>query len=227
MGNTASASNGGSAFGDFSNATCPGCVANVSSSTAIGNTASATTANSVAVGQSANVQAANGSAFGANAVVQASATNSVAIGQGSVASAPNTVSVGAAGSERRVTNVAAGIAPTDAVNVSQLTNTAAGFTGITSGLQSQITGLQGQIFDNRSEARRGIAAAVATASAPMPSAPGKTTWQLRASTFQGETGLGFGVAHRLNLNIPLDVIAGYGNGGGNQHTAYVGVGGEF
>ena len=139
--------------------------------------------------------------------------NSTAIGAGSATSAANTVSVGSAGNERRITNVAAGINQTDAVNMGQLS-------GLSSGLQSQI-------YDNRSEARRGIAAAVATASAPMPSAPGKTTWQVRASTFQGEAGFGFGVAHRLNVNMPLDLIAGYGNGGGNQHTAYVGVGGEF
>ena len=34
--------------------------------------------------------------------------------------------------------------------------------------------------DLTTEARRGIAAAVATASAPMPSAAGRTTWQMRA-----------------------------------------------
>jgi autotransporter adhesin len=123
------------------------------------------------------------------------------------------VSFGTAGNERRLTNVAAGINPTDAVNMSQLSS-------LTSGLQSQI-------LDNRTEARRGIAAAVATASAPMPSAPGKTTWQVRGSVFQGEGGFGFGVAHRLNTAIPLSVIAGYGNGGGVEHTAYVGLGGEF
>jgi autotransporter adhesin len=99
--------------------------------------------------------------------------------------------------------------------------------GLASGFQSQISGLQSQIFDNRTEARRGVAAAVATASAPMPSAPGKTTWQVRASTFQSEYGLGFGFAHRLNTSMPLSIVGGYGNGGGNEHTAYVGLGGEF
>lgn len=122
VGNGASAANGGAAFGDFAVAT--GGVANVSSATAIGNSASATTANAVAVGQSAAVLATGGSAFGANAVVQAAATNSVAIGQGSVASAPNTVSVGAPGGERRISNVAPGISPTDAATVGQLSSSA-------------------------------------------------------------------------------------------------------
>ncbi len=68
---------------------------------------------------------------------------------------------------------------------------------------------------------------VATASAPTPSAPGRTTWQLRGSTFHGEYGVGFGFAHRLNTGIPLSIVGGYGNGGGREHTAYVGIGGEF
>ena len=116
--------------------------------------------------------------------------------------------------------MAAGVSPTDAVNMSQLSSMASGF-------QSQISGLQTQINENRTEARRGIAAAVATASAPMPSAPGRTTWQLRGSTFHGEYGVGFGFAHRLNTSVPLSLVGGYGNGGGREHTGYVGIGGEF
>ncbi|MGF7130393.1 autotransporter adhesin [Paraburkholderia sp. EB58] len=50
----------------------------------------------------------------------ASADGSVALGQGSVADRANTVSVGSAGSERQITNVAAGVEGTDAVNVNQL-----------------------------------------------------------------------------------------------------------
>lgn len=46
--------------------------------------------------------------------------NSVAIGAGSVASDANTVAIGAPGSERRLTNLAAGIAATDAVTKTQL-----------------------------------------------------------------------------------------------------------
>jgi hypothetical protein len=61
----------------------------------------------------------------------------------------------------------------------------------------------------------------------MPSAPGKITWQIRGSTFQSEYGVGVGFAYRLNTRMPLNVVGGYGNGGGNQHTAYVGLGGEF
>ncbi|RAI29226.1 adhesin, partial [Rhodoplanes elegans] len=185
---------------------------------AFGDGAVATGANSTAVGPNSSATVAGGVALGNGALV--TAANAVAIGSGSVASAPGTVSFGSAGNERRLTNVAAGIAPTDAVNMSQLTSFATGF-------QSQLAGLQTQVADNQREARRGVAAAVATASPPMPSGPGKTTWQVRGSTFNGEFGVGFGMAHRLTTTTPLAVVAGYGNGGGTDHTGYVGLGGEF
>jgi autotransporter adhesin len=72
-----------------------------------------------------NSMLADSSATGADSVAiggaaVASAKNAVALGANSVADRANSVSVGATGSERQVTNVAAGTAATDAVNVSQL-----------------------------------------------------------------------------------------------------------
>jgi trimeric autotransporter adhesin len=74
----------------------------------------------------ANSTLADSSATGADSVAVggaavASAKNSVALGSNSVAGRDNTVSVGAAGKERQITNVEAGTASTDAVNVGQLT----------------------------------------------------------------------------------------------------------
>jgi trimeric autotransporter adhesin len=139
----------------------------------------------------------------------ASGNNSVALGQGSIATRANTVSVGAPGQERQITNVAAGVAPTDAANVSQL-----------NALQSQITG-------NLSEARRGIAATSALAYVPTPSGPGRTTFALSGSYFQGERGLGVALAHRFGTEIPLYFSAAIGNGGGTQHVGRVGMGVEW
>ncbi|MGO4504456.1 MULTISPECIES: ESPR-type extended signal peptide-containing protein [unclassified Dyella] len=51
---------------------------------------------------------------------QATASQSVALGSGSVADRDNSVSVGSQGNERQITNVKAGTADTDAVNVAQL-----------------------------------------------------------------------------------------------------------
>lgn len=90
------------------------------SSLACGHNASATQPNSTAVGNSTTA-GQDATAIGSSA--QASGTNSVALGANSVAGTANTVSVGSAGSERTITNVAAGTvtsSSTDAVNGGQL-----------------------------------------------------------------------------------------------------------
>ncbi|MFK3647875.1 hypothetical protein ACI2IY_05480 [Lysobacter enzymogenes] len=72
-----------------------------------------------AAGGAGAVASGNGSTALGNGA-NASGNNAVALGAGSVADQANTVSMGSAGGERRVTNIAAGVADTDAVNVSQL-----------------------------------------------------------------------------------------------------------
>jgi autotransporter adhesin len=74
--------------------------------------------NSAALGNDAMASGTNSTAVGNGSV--AKAADSVALGAGSVADRANSVSVGKIGSERQITNVAAGTANTDAVNVSQL-----------------------------------------------------------------------------------------------------------
>ncbi|WP_437437803.1 YadA family autotransporter adhesin [Trinickia violacea] len=85
---------------------------------AIGNGASAMSEGATVIGAKSVVSGANAVAIGTNAT--ASAANSVALGSNSIANQPNTVSVGAPNNERRITNVAPGVNPTDAVNMSQL-----------------------------------------------------------------------------------------------------------
>ncbi|MCD9006525.1 YadA-like family protein, partial [Luteimonas sp. XNQY3] len=113
---------GGGAYAHGPNDTAIGSNVRVDAdgSTAVGaNSAiSAVATNAVALGESASVSAASGTAVGQGASV--SAEGAVALGQGSVADRANTVSVGATGSERQVTNVAAGIQATDAANVGQV-----------------------------------------------------------------------------------------------------------
>lgn len=74
----------------------------------------------VAVGHAVSVNADDGVAIGHDSVVKAGATGAVAIGSGSIADAANTFSVGSGTLQRRIVNVAAGMADTDAVNLSQL-----------------------------------------------------------------------------------------------------------
>ena len=89
--------------------------------------AEALATNSVAIGGISKIEAGavGAVALGYNTVVQAQAVGSVALGAGSIATRAHTVSVGAAGSERQITNVAAGTAATDAVNKAQLDAVAA------------------------------------------------------------------------------------------------------
>jgi len=255
------------AMGDRARATAAGAVAVGQNSAAtgvnaiaIGNGATAT--GSVAVGALASA-ANGGAAFGDGAVAtglnatatgpnaQALAANSTAIGSGSVADQANTISVGAVGAERRMVNVAAGVAATDAANVGQLgasgasvaaalgggaTANAAGvitspryalYMGSFDNVGSALEGVSNFASDSRLEARRGIAAAMAMSSAPMPSAPGKTSWTLNAAEFNGEAALGGSIAHRFGRgDRPLAVSAGFSHSG-RESAFRVGMSGEF
>ncbi|HFY3609584.1 TPA: trimeric autotransporter adhesin SadA [Salmonella enterica subsp. enterica serovar Typhimurium] len=71
-------------------------------------------------GADANAQGADSVAIGSGSI------NSVALGTNSVADEANTVSVGSSTQQRRITNVAAGVNNTDAVNVAQLKASEAG-----------------------------------------------------------------------------------------------------
>jgi autotransporter adhesin len=145
-------------------------------SVALGNSArtDASAANAIAIGPNAvaDVGAAGAVVLGSSARV--AVANSVALGQGSLAlrggranynavglALPQTsageVSVGAVGAERQITNVAAGSALTDAVNVGQLTGVAGQITALSnlavlydSPLKDRITlgGLAGTTIGN-------------------------------------------------------------------------------
>lgn len=193
--------------------------------TAVGVSAQATQSSTTAVGRIANASATGSTALGNNA--QASAANSVALGQNSVANQADTVSVGASGSERRIVNVAAGTSATDAVNLSQLN-------ALGTSLGSQIDILSGSIdtlFELRGRDRRdmkqGVAAAMAIAPAPMPSAPGKVAYTINGATFRGEYAVGGSLQYRLNTEAPMAVSFGVSHSGGKNTGVRVGVAGEF
>ncbi len=80
--------------------------------------AQATQTDSMAIGGNAFANASGALAFGLNA--RATGNNSVAIGVNSSTSIDNTVSFGTAAATRRLINVGAGVADTDAVNLGQV-----------------------------------------------------------------------------------------------------------
>ncbi|WP_415265734.1 YadA family autotransporter adhesin [Burkholderia ambifaria] len=147
---------------------------------AAGGNALAAGANSVAIGTGAQAIGSGALALGAN--TSAKGSNSIALGQGSAASADNTVSIGnsATGLTRTLTNVSAGVAPTDAVNVRQLSDA--------------VGGLRSQIEHDRADANGGSASAVAIASLPQAPAPGHSVVSIGGGTYAGQSAVAVGMS---------------------------------
>ena len=101
-------------------------------------------------------------------------------------------------------------------------------------LGNQIAGLEANqtlLFDltrtNQKEARRGIAAAVAMADAPVPSAPGRTSYATNGAVYRGEVAVSFSLMHRFNLDTPVAFTAGVSHSGGKDTAFRAGIAGEF
>jgi autotransporter adhesin len=195
------------ATGNYATATGFEAQALANDSVAYGALANTAGAGGVALGASANATGVESTAIGHAAI--ANGANSVALGSGSVADRANTVSVGTVGAERQIANVAAGTYDTDAVNVAQL------------------KAVQKDVDDLRAESRHGIAAAMAMASVPMPSAPGKVAWGVNAATFRGAYAGSFSTAYRLNTAVPFVASASVGYAGDRNLGVRVGLSGEF
>ncbi|WP_232760290.1 YadA-like family protein [Xanthomonas sp. SHU 166] len=159
-GSSGNPANGATAYGAYAtaqneNTTAVGfrSVASYVGSVAIGYQAQAIADPATAIGANSLASGNNAVALGAGA--RATANNAVALGAYSVANQANTVSVGSAGNERRITNVAAGVNPTDAVNVSQL-----------HGVQNNISMVQNKVNAVAKTAYAGVAGAVALTMIP-------------------------------------------------------------
>jgi autotransporter adhesin len=156
----------------------------------------------VAVKSSGNAAEAigNGSvAIGGNA--QASAPNSVAIGEGSVADVGNTVSVGSSGSERRITNVAAGQGPTDAVNMQQF---------------------QGGLSEVARNAYSGTASAIALTMVPEVDATKNLAIGVGTAGYKGYQAVAVGLSARVTQNLKVKLGAGI-----SSATTTVGAGAAY
>ncbi|MEJ2768465.1 YadA-like family protein [Mycetohabitans sp. B46] len=103
------------------------------------------------------------------------------------------VSVGTPGHERKITHVARGTAPTDAVNKAQLDEAVAR-------------------VDR--DASAGIAAAMAVAGLPQPTLPGKSLATFAAATYRGQYGAALGISHVTPNNRWVFKLAANANGRG-------------
>ncbi|MEM5312280.1 YadA-like family protein [Paraburkholderia sp. JHI869] len=160
--------------------------------------ASATGSNSIAAGGGAIASGANSTAMGDMA--KATGNNSVALGANSVADEDNTVSVGSQGNERRITNVAPGVNPTDAVNVGQL--------------QSGLNSLQSGLNSVARNAYGGIAAATALTMIPDVDQGKTIAVGVGTANFKGYQAAALGATARITQNIKVKLGGGYASGGG-------------
>ncbi|KVU25216.1 peptide ABC transporter permease [Burkholderia ubonensis] len=144
-----------------------------------GNTLASGTA-STAIGPGAHVSGTGSVAIGGSATTPAN--NAVALGPGTVAERDNTVSFGnaATGLTRTLTNVSAGVAPTNAVNVQQLNDS--------------LGSLRNQIEHDRRDANGGIASAVAIASLPQAPSPGTSVVAIGGGSYAGQSAMAVGLS---------------------------------
>ncbi len=113
---------------------------------------------------------------------------------------------------KRVTNVASGEAPTDAVNVGQMQE-------LNKRFQQQLGGLSRRVEDVHDEANAGTASALAAASVPQATIPGKSMVSAGAGTYSGESAVSVGVSRQsdngrwtVKLNATGDTQDNFGAG---------------
>jgi autotransporter adhesin len=166
-------------------------------------------------------------AMGANA--NASAANSVALGANSVADRASTVSVGSAGNERQITNVAAGTATTDAVNVGQMNESIGAAIGnLPAGMTAkdyadqQVKGVQSSVNQVARGAYSGVAAATALSMIPDVDLGKTIAVGVGTANYKGYQATAIGASVRITQNLKAKLGAGISAAG-----TTVGVGASY
>lgn len=168
---------------------------------------------------------ADAGAIGSTAT--ATGKNAVAVGQGSVADRDNSFSVGAKGSERQITNVAAGTAPTDAVNVQQLNDN---FTAASTQAKSYTDQRIGQVYNSFNDLKKdmygGVASAMAVAGLPQPTGAGRSMVSAATANYHGQQGFAAGYSYVTESNRWVVKASVTGNSR-SDFGAVVGAGYQF
>ena len=89
----------------------------------------------------------------------------------------------------KITNVAAGTAGTDAVNISQLNQALGAITGVNT---ANFIALENKVNEVAADAKAGTAAAMAVAGLPQAYLPGKSMMAVGGSVYRGESGYAIG-----------------------------------
>ncbi|GAB4362955.1 MAG: hypothetical protein Kow0026_27140 [Oricola sp.] len=214
----------------------PAAAATGSDSLAVGYGTSAAGADSVALGTGSSASGSASTAVGRNAT--AGHAGSTAIGAGATTTRSNQMAFGTAATTYTMPGLssaasrAAQSGPVEVVTTDANGNLASvPVESLVSGLSgldgADVSALYRLIDDVRTESRRGIAAAMAMANAPMPSAPGRTSWAANISVFEGEPATGFALAHRFDTVQPLGISGAIAVTAGGVPGARAGMFGEF
>ncbi len=197
VGASANAGNGGAEFGD-------GATANTGTdASAFGTNAVATGNNAVALGQGSS----------------ATNNNAVALGSGSVTTEDNTVSVGSVGSERRITNTAAGTADTDAANMGQLRALGANAFSNSSAIAGNTRRIDD--LDDRLDDVGSMAAAL-SALVPNSRAKGDSQFSMGMGQYKSSTSMAAGMFHYVNDNVLVNAGVSTSLGADQETAARVG-----
>ncbi len=143
---------------------------------------------SYAVGNNNTIAANNSFVLGNNVTIAAGNDNSVVLGNNSTSGGANTVSVGSDTNQRRITNVAPGVNPTDAANVSQLQ-------GAQQQVVNQLNEVKQQVTNQLNEVKRiaysGAALAMAMSGNYMPSLEaGESALGVGLGNYKGHSAVG-------------------------------------
>ena len=201
---------GAVASGNTSMAVGNGSQATASNTTAVGNGAQATASNAVAIGAGSVADRANtvsvGTAGGERQVTNVAAgtqgTDAVNVNQLQTAQAGtvhydtnvdgsanyNSVTLNSGGSSATLHNVAAGAAPSDAVNVGQLN------AGINQAQNWSKSYTDQQVDSMGNHAFAGVASAIAATNLPQAYQPNQSSAGVALGSFHGQTGIAFGVS---------------------------------
>jgi len=175
---------------------------------------------------------------------QAAGANALALGAGTTAAHHNSSAIGAGAITTRANQIALG-SSTSTYTLSGVTSNASRESQsgplqvLTSDANGNIAARAMQDFfpefgelrdyaqESRKESRQGIAAAMAMAAAPTPTAVGKTSWAANVGVFKDEVAFGAAFAHRIDFAGVTNVTGGYAYGGEDSHGFRVGLSGEF
>lgn len=217
-------------------------IASGSHSVAVGQLSSATGMSSVVVGNMAAATAESSVAIGAYS--EANEANTVSFG--STDQQRRLVNIAAGSADTDAVNVAqlkqtndqvaensSAISDVEAVNTVQGTQIAAlqaaiaDFGGGYAGLASDVESLFDLRKSDRRDMKAGVAAAMAMAPAPIPSAPGKVAYSVNAASFRGQQAMAGSLSYRLNSRAPMAIGLGFSYGGRQNNGVRLGLAGEF